>query len=65
MERHDHHDDGFARVTGPVHLWRIRRRAESMNEVTRILSAIEHGDPKAVEQLLPSVYDELRRPPGA
>jgi RNA polymerase sigma factor (TIGR02999 family) len=32
-----------------------------MNEVTRILSAIEHGDPKAAEQLLPLVYDELRR----
>jgi len=32
-----------------------------MNEVTRILSAIEHGDPKAAEQLLPLVYDELRK----
>ena len=32
----------------------------SMNDVTRILSAIEHGDPKAPEQLLPLVYDELR-----
>src|SRR3954447_401297 len=32
-----------------------------MNEVTRILSAIEQGDPKAAEQLLPLVYDELRR----
>src|SRR5947199_1421512 len=32
-----------------------------MNEVTRILSAIEHGDPHAAEQLLPLVYDELRR----
>src|SRR5580704_10830719 len=32
-----------------------------MNEVTRILSAIEHGDPQAAEQLLPLVYDELRR----
>src|SRR4029434_3658283 len=31
-----------------------------MNEVTRILSAIEHGDPSAAEQLLPLVYDELR-----
>src|SRR5438309_11445866 len=33
----------------------------SMNEVTRILSAIEQGDPHAAEQLLPLVYDELRR----
>ena len=32
-----------------------------MNEVTRILSAIEHGDAQAAEQLLPLVYDELRR----
>src|SRR5262249_27778632 len=28
---------------------------------TRILSAIEHGDPHAAEQLLPLVYDELRK----
>jgi len=32
-----------------------------MNEVTRILSAIEQCDPKAGEQLLPLVYDELRK----
>jgi RNA polymerase sigma factor (TIGR02999 family) len=32
-----------------------------MNNVTRILSAIEHGDPKASEQLLPLVYQELRK----
>jgi RNA polymerase sigma factor (TIGR02999 family) len=32
-----------------------------MNDVMRILSAIEHGDPQAAEQLLPLVYDELRR----
>src|SRR5262245_48526656 len=32
-----------------------------MNDVTRILSAIEAGDPRAGEQLLPLVYDELRR----
>jgi RNA polymerase sigma factor (TIGR02999 family) len=32
-----------------------------MNEVTRILSAIEDGDPRAAEQLLPLVYDELRK----
>jgi RNA polymerase sigma factor (TIGR02999 family) len=31
-----------------------------MNEFTRILSAIEQGDPHAAEQLLPLVYDELR-----
>jgi RNA polymerase sigma factor (TIGR02999 family) len=32
-----------------------------MSEVTQILSAIEQGDPSAAEQLLPLVYDELRR----
>ena len=32
-----------------------------MNEVTRILSAVEQGDPQAAEQLLPLVYDELRK----
>jgi RNA polymerase sigma factor (TIGR02999 family) len=32
-----------------------------MNEVTRVLSAIEGGDPHAAEQLLPLVYDELRK----
>jgi RNA polymerase sigma factor (TIGR02999 family) len=32
-----------------------------MSDVTRILSAIERGDPRAAEQLLPLIYDELRR----
>jgi RNA polymerase sigma factor (TIGR02999 family) len=32
-----------------------------VSEVTRILSAIEQGDPHAASQLLPLVYDELRR----
>src|SRR5262245_34900657 len=32
-----------------------------MSEVTRILSAIEQGDPHAAEQLLPLVYEELRQ----
>ena len=32
-----------------------------MTNVTYILSAIEQGDPRAAEQLLPLVYDELRR----
>jgi RNA polymerase sigma factor (TIGR02999 family) len=32
-----------------------------MSDVTRILSAIEQGDPSAAEQLLPLVYDELRK----
>src|SRR5437660_3373717 len=32
-----------------------------MPDVTRILSAIDDGDPHAAEQLLPLVYDELRK----
>jgi RNA polymerase sigma factor (TIGR02999 family) len=32
-----------------------------MTDVTRILSAIEQGDPTAAGQLLPLVYDELRK----
>src|SRR5262245_61412062 len=32
-----------------------------MSDVTRILSSIEQGDPAATEQLLPLVYDELRK----
>lgn len=32
-----------------------------MDDVTRILSAIDGGDPRAAERLLPLVYDELRK----
>ncbi len=32
-----------------------------MNEVSRFLGAIEHGDPHAAAKLLPLVYDELRK----
>src|SRR5210317_1517815 len=32
-----------------------------MSDVTQILSQIESGDPSAAEQLLPLVYDELRK----
>ncbi|HVC93955.1 MAG TPA: ECF-type sigma factor [Pirellulales bacterium] len=32
-----------------------------MSDVTQILAAIEHGNPAAAEQLLPLVYDELRK----
>jgi RNA polymerase sigma factor (TIGR02999 family) len=54
-------NEGF--VVGPL------RRAERgglqadffMNEVTSILSAIEQGEPKAAEELLPLVYEELRK----
>ena len=55
---------GRGRTTsGNVALARIADSAgaavgnESMNDVTRLLSAVEGGDPKAAEQLLPLVYD--------
>ena len=34
---------------------------KSMNDVTQVLAAIERGDPHAAEQLLPLVYEELRK----
>ncbi len=36
-------------------------KATIMSDVTRILSAIEQGDQKASEKLLPLVYEELRK----
>ncbi len=36
-------------------------RSPSAGNVTRILSAIEQGDAQAAEQLLPLVYEELRK----
>src|SRR2546423_10820752 len=38
-----------------------RRRLPLMSELTHILSAIEQGDARAAEQLLPLVYEELRQ----
>lgn len=32
-----------------------------MSEITRIIDSLERGDPKAAEQLLPLVYEELRK----
>jgi RNA polymerase sigma factor (TIGR02999 family) len=40
---------------------RCSLKATPMADITRILSAIEEGDPQAAEQLLPLVYDELRK----
>ena len=39
----------------------MRGKLEFMSEVTRILNAIEHGNPHAANELLPLVYDELRK----
>jgi hypothetical protein len=33
----------------------------AVNEVTRILSDIERGDPQAASRLLPLIYEELRQ----
>src|SRR5260370_8989036 len=43
-------------LAGP---WALKLRGV-MSDVTRILSAIDQGDPQAAEQLLPLVYQELR-----
>jgi hypothetical protein len=32
-----------------------------VSEVTQILERVEHGDPNAADQLLPLVYEELRK----
>lgn len=37
------------------------RTAGSMADISEILSALDRGDPQAAAQLLPLVYDELRR----
>jgi RNA polymerase sigma factor (TIGR02999 family) len=48
----------------PAQRWACRHgnvpMGEGMSQVTRILSAIEEGDPQAAQQLLPLVYNELR-----
>ncbi|HUQ72209.1 MAG TPA: ECF-type sigma factor [Planctomycetaceae bacterium] len=48
--------------TEQVPSYRLSQRDSPLaTEVTRILSAIEQGDPQAAAQLLPLVYDELRK----
>ena len=39
----------------------VVRSGASMKEITQVLNAIQQGDPQAADQLLPLVYDELRR----
>ncbi len=39
-------------------------RPAAVNDVTRILSSLHHGDASAAEELLPLVYDELRKLAG-
>ncbi len=53
---------GYCFSPCPLLLAAVRRGIlMRVNDVTLILSAIEQGDPHASEQLLPLVYDELRR----
>ena len=40
---------------------RLTPNVSRMSDVTRILSQVESGDPAAAEQLLPLIYDELRK----
>src|SRR6185312_2890276 len=61
-----HLPDNHVLRTAPVRCtmdpgWLNLHRDGSMNDVTRILSSIEHGDRATAEQLLPLVYDELRK----
>ena len=44
-----------------VHSFLLRRYNKGMNDVTRILTAIEQGDVRAADELLPLVYQELRK----
>src|SRR5262249_52903593 len=58
--------DAWSRLRSVCGLPLAPRSAQSyagwrMNEVTRILNALAQGDAKAAGQLLPLVYDELRR----
>jgi DNA-binding GntR family transcriptional regulator len=39
----------------------MKAKGLPMSEMTRILEALRQGDPQAAAQLLPLVYDELRR----
>jgi len=62
----DYH--GRKRFQVPLQEWgegevrrRLRLAVKPMNDVTRILSAIDQGDPDAPGLLLPLVYDELRK----
>ena len=50
-----------ASIVSSCLLFRFGATLERVSDVTRILEAAQNGDPTAAEQLLPLVYDELRR----
>lgn len=54
-------DEGAAGILEPAAVLLLKRGRSAMSDVTRILSAIEAGDPSGASQLLPLVYDELRK----
>src|SRR6267154_1878344 len=51
--------------SGPVKSSRSHQRGAlcffHVSDVTRVIEAIQHGDPKAADELLPLVYEELRK----
>ena len=50
-------------VAGPI-VWRGSAEFATrscVSDVTRVIEAIQHGDPKAADELLPLVYEELRK----
>src|SRR4051812_26689379 len=54
------------RMREPMHRksscrWPPLGYSEGVSDVTRILDAAQQGDPKAADELLPLVYEELRR----
>ena len=38
-----------------------RKAPQEMSDLTQILTAVQNGEPRAAEQLLPLVYEELRK----
>ena len=55
------HTDAALTVRYLWNKWLLASWNLTMSEVTRILSQMESGDPDAARQLLPLVYDELRK----
>jgi RNA polymerase sigma factor (TIGR02999 family) len=52
---------GNASIVSSCLLFRFAATLERVSDVTRILESAQNGDPTAADQLLPLVYDELRR----
>src|SRR5438876_8111297 len=50
-----------AATTTSFKLRSLQAKLSPVSEVTRILDRVQQGDPKAAEELVPLVYDELRR----